>query len=72
MAGCERRDAVTDPHESPAAAAIEAPLGKRLSPLVPPWRMPLPIPEESRMRVIKYVLPSPDQKGSGRLLDILA
>ena len=41
------------------------------SPLVPPWRLPLPIPRDDCPRVVKYEPPASDQMRTGMLLDQL-
>lgn len=41
---------------------------KHESPLVPPWRMPLPV--EPQILLVKYDACRPDQKGKGQMLDL--
>ena len=71
------RDDTTRQANRPAAsvdpaARVEAepPLGERLTPLVPPWRLPLPIESAGAVRVIRWEAPKPDLMHKGQLVDL--
>ena len=45
---------------------------RRVSPLVPPWEMPLPVaPPPPAIRVVKYQAARADQNGKGRQIDFV-
>ena len=53
-----------------ADVAVELPLGKRLTPLVPPWRLPMPSSDAHAVRVVKWDAPKPDVICKGMLIDL--